>query len=95
LAERLLSRKSNVQQHLPSILHEIDDNLVLSNKISNLTRKIKNYLETGGDGNAVVKELCKDPCHDLPYIFTKYGITMGQLISKNIYSPRPPNAIYK
>ena len=90
LVERLFSRKSNVQQHLPSILHEIDANLVLPNKISNLPRKIKNYLETGGDGNAVVKELCKDPCHDLPYISTKYGITMGQLISKTFTHPDHP-----
>ena len=63
LVEGLLSRKINVQ------LHEIDDYLVLPNKISNLTRKIKKYLEAGRDGNAVVKELYKDPCHDLPYIF--------------------------
>ena len=41
LVEGLLSRKINVQQHLPSILHEIDDDLVLPNKISNLTKKIK------------------------------------------------------
>jgi hypothetical protein len=82
LVEGLLSRKMNVQLYLPSILHEIDDDLVLPNKISNLTRKIKRYLEAGRDGNAVVKELYMDPCHDLPYIFTKYGITMGQLISK-------------
>jgi hypothetical protein len=60
----LLSRKINVQQHLPSILHEIDNDLILPNKISNVTRKIKKYLEAGGDGNAVVKELYKDPCHD-------------------------------
>jgi uncharacterized protein YebE (UPF0316 family) len=56
LVEGLLSRKINVQLYLPSILHEIDDDLVLPNKISNLTRKIKKYLEAGRDGNAVVKE---------------------------------------
>ena len=69
LVEGLLSRKINVQLYLPSILHEIDDDLVLPNKISNLTRKIKKYLEAGRDGNAVVKELYKDPCHDLTYFF--------------------------
>lgn len=45
LVEGLLSRKINVQQHLPSILHEIDNDLILPNKISNVTRKIKKYLE--------------------------------------------------
>jgi hypothetical protein len=88
LVEGLLSRKMNVQLYLPSILHEIDDDLVLPNKISNLTRKIKRYLEAGRDGNAVVKELYKDPCHDLPFFFyTKYGITMEQLISKTFTPP--------
>jgi hypothetical protein len=33
LVEGLLSRKINVQQHLPSILHEIDNDLILPNKI--------------------------------------------------------------
>ena len=90
LVEGLLSRKINVQLYLPSILHEIDDDLVLPNKISNLTRKIKKYLEAGRDGNAVVKELYKDPCHDLTYIFF-YQIWNynGATYFKNIYSPRP------
>ena len=92
LVEGLLSRKINVQQHLPSILHEIDNDLILPNKISNVTRKIKKYLEAGGDGNAVVKELYKDPCHDLPHIFTKYGITMEQFISKTFTPPDHPMA---
>lgn len=92
LVEGLLSRKINVQQHLPSILHEIDGDLVLPNKISNLTRKIKKYLEASGDGNDVVKELYKDPCHDLLYICTKYGITMEQLITKTFTPPDHPMA---
>lgn len=83
LLDCLVNKQLNVQKYLPEILSKIDD-IYLPNKISNLTRKIRNYLKNGGDGNAVIKEIYKDPCYDLPAIFTKYGITLEQLILKNM-----------
>ena len=79
-----------MQQNLPRILQQIDENIVLPNKISNLIRKIRIYLEAGGDGNDTVKEICQDPCNDLPDIFVKYGIKTEDLISKTISPPDHP-----
>jgi len=90
LVDGLLSKGINVQQNLPRILQQIDENIVLPNKISNLTRKIRKYLEAGGDGNDTVKEICQDPCNDLPDIFVKYGIKTEVLISKTISPPDHP-----
>lgn len=84
LVNGLLSKGINVQQNLPRIIQQIDENIVLPNKVSNLTRKIRKYLEVGGDGNDTVKEICQGPCHDLPDIFVKYGITTEDLISKTL-----------
>ncbi|CAG2194716.1 MED14 [Mytilus edulis] len=66
------------------ILNKIDDTLIIPKKISNLTGKVKKYLESGGDKLATLKDLQKDPGLELPLIFPKYGITTECLVDKNI-----------
>ncbi|CAC5402779.1 unnamed protein product [Mytilus coruscus] len=61
--------------------NEKEGNLV---KYSSETRKVRKYLESGGDKFAFIKDLQKDPGQELPFIFKKYGITSECLVDRNI-----------
>lgn len=90
LLDGLRKKGKNIQETMPVLLKCIDPTTILPNKISNLSRKVKTYLDKGLDKMAVISVLFKNPEHELPDKFKTNNISYTSVISKSIPSLTEP-----
>jgi len=93
LLDGIIAKGLNVQSTLPKLLQLIDPRVMLPQKISNLTRKVKDYIKKGNDKLAQISSIHVDPRLNLPKVFQAHGIAYEHIISKSIPELKEPIAL--
>jgi hypothetical protein len=84
LLDGIIAKGLNVQSTLPKLLQLIDPRVMLPPKISNLTRKVKDYIKKGNDKLSQISSIHVDPKLNLPQVCQAHGIAYEHIINKSI-----------
>ena len=89
----LLPRDSMSSQLCQKLIQLIDPSGILPQKISNLARKVKDYIKKENARMAQISSMHIDPRLNLPNVFQAHGITYENIINKSIPELKEPIAL--